>query len=82
MRFAHEIRRGTWIFAALAASGLAFAAEPPPMTPRNPVKALSDDKCVAQCDQESDKCMLAAGKDTAKQRECDATYTACLPKCG
>ena len=85
MRFAQQLVRGASILAAMAAlggSGAALGADKPPMTPVNSGRALSDDKCVAQCDQESDKCMLGAGKDTAKQRECDATYATCLTKCG
>ena len=41
----------------------------------------ADDKCVAQCDEQSDKCMLDAGKDSSKQRQCDASYDECLRKC-
>ncbi|HXQ64219.1 MAG TPA: hypothetical protein VN787_05150 [Steroidobacteraceae bacterium] len=46
------------------------------------VRTLSDDKCVAQCDEQSDKCMIDAAKDASKQRQCDATYDECLRKCG
>ena len=44
-------------------------------------KANADDKCVSQCDEESDKCMQSAGKDSSKQKQCDATYDECLRKC-
>ncbi len=44
-------------------------------------KPQADDKCVAQCDEQSDKCMLAAGKDSQKQRACDSDYDECLRKC-
>ncbi len=44
-------------------------------------KTTSDDKCTAQCDEESDRCMQAAGKDSAKQKQCDQTYDECLRKC-
>ena len=65
--------------AAVAASGAVLGADG-----RAPGdgRSLSDDKCVAQCDQESDKCMISAGKDGAKQKACDATYDACLRSCG
>jgi len=42
----------------------------------------TDEKCAAQCDEESDRCMMAAGKDAAKQRQCDAAVDECLRKCG
>jgi hypothetical protein len=57
---------GCWV-------GTAFATEARPN---------ADDKCVAQCDEQSDKCMLDAGKDTSKQRQCDSGYDECLRKCG
>jgi hypothetical protein len=47
----------------------------------SPVRALNDDKCDAACDAASDKCAIEAGKDAAKQRQCDASYEACLRKC-
>jgi len=42
----------------------------------------TDEKCAAQCDEETDRCMMAAGKDSAKQRQCDAQMDECLRKCG
>jgi len=44
-------------------------------------KPTADDKCTAQCDEESDRCMQAAGKDSAKQKQCDSNYDECLRKC-
>lgn len=44
-------------------------------------KTTADDKCTAQCDEDSDRCMMQAGKDSAKQKQCDATYDECLRKC-
>lgn len=45
-------------------------------------RAGGDDKCVARCDEESDKCMVAAGKDKQAKASCDEKYTDCLQKCG
>ena len=42
----------------------------------------ADEKCVSQCDEEADKCMIASGKDTSKQRQCDLAVDECLRKCG
>jgi hypothetical protein len=47
----------------------------------SPMRAVTDDKCDAKCDEDSDKCMSQAGKDSAKQRQCDAAYDDCLRKC-
>ena len=45
-------------------------------------RTLADDKCVSQCDEESDKCMQSSGRDKSKQSQCDSTYEECLKKCG
>jgi len=45
-------------------------------------RAASDDKFVAQCDEESDRCNAQAGKDQSKARQCDSAYDECLRKCG
>ncbi len=58
--------------AALACGASAIAADP---------KTTADDKCTAQCDEESDRCMQSAGKDSSKQKQCDSTYDECLRKC-
>ena len=47
----------------------------------SPVRPLTDDKCDAACDAASDKCAIEAGKDAAKQRQCDASYDTCLRSC-
>ena len=36
-------------------------------------KPYADDKCLAQCDADADKCMRDAGKDASKARECDSS---------
>ena len=76
MIFATRLRPGCWLLAgllALAGPALAVAAD---------AKTTADDKCISQCDEESDKCMVQAGKDTSKQRACDSSYEECLRKCG
>ena len=82
MRCGQLVRRGVTMILALAVSGAVFAADGAKlMSVAGGSKTLADDKCVAQCDKESDACMLSAGKDATKQRECDSTYDACLRKC-
>jgi hypothetical protein len=73
MRFGKRARLGWVVLAAALASTAVLAGE---------VRTLADDKCVAQCDEQSDKCMIDAAKDTSKQRQCDSTYDECLRKCG
>jgi hypothetical protein len=45
-------------------------------------KPRRDEACTAQCDDQSDKCMNAAGRDKDKQKTCDSQYEDCLKKCG
>jgi hypothetical protein len=51
--------------------------------PEAPVDArpLADEKCIEQCDTESDECMQAAGGDAGKIQVCDDKYSECLQKC-
>ncbi len=75
MMFAARIRPAVVLLAAALAWGgpvVALAGE---------AKTTADDKCVAQCDEASDKCMLGAGKDSSKQKQCDSDYDECLRKC-
>ena len=41
----------------------------------------SDERCLSQCDEKSDKCMQAAGGDEQKQKACDDKYEECLSSC-
>lgn len=43
-------------------------------------RPLADERCVAQCDEESDRCMSKADSD-AKAQKCDDDYSECLEKC-
>jgi hypothetical protein len=72
-------RRVLLMVAAVAVSGGVAASDG--RAAGGDVRALADDKCVAQCDEDSDKCMISAGQDVHKQKECDITYEACLRKC-
>ena len=76
MRACERGHRG-WAIAGLMALGLGATA-----VLAADARPNADDKCVAQCDEQSDKCMIDAGKDSSKQRQCDASYDECLRKCG
>lgn len=58
--------------AALLVAGPAFAQDTPPET---------GEKCIEQCDVESDKCMADSNGDTDKQQACDDRYSECLAAC-
>jgi hypothetical protein len=82
------IRLGGLVAAVLMAAG--FACATPALAGgrtvhgtqnMSPVRPLTDDKCDAACDAASDKCAIEAGKDAAKQRQCDAAYDTCLRNC-
>jgi hypothetical protein len=45
-------------------------------------RPTADDKCVAQCDEEADKCSQQSGQDSSKNKRCDTAYDECLRKCG
>jgi hypothetical protein len=75
MMFGTRVRPGVLLLVAVIAWGgaaVALGADS---------KTTADDKCTAQCDEDSDRCMQAAGKDSSKQKQCDATYDECLRKC-
>ena len=44
-------------------------------------RVLSDEKCIEQCDVESDRCMQASGGDSRKMQACDDQYSECLQAC-
>jgi hypothetical protein len=68
MKICFRLRPGALLLSlALSLPGVGYAA---------------DDKCTAQCDEDTDRCMIAAGRDNQKQRQCDAQMDDCLRKCG
>lgn len=77
MTLGKRVRAGSASLAVAAVLGLwgaaALAADERPR---------ADDKCVAQCDEESDKCMSEANSNSGKEKACDAAYDECLRKCG
>jgi hypothetical protein len=62
----------------LGASASADDIRPEAQTDARP---LADEKCIEQCDTESDECMQAAGGDAGKIQVCDDKYSECLQKC-
>jgi hypothetical protein len=70
-------RSGAWLLTSALALGCWSTA-----VLADEARPRADDKCVSQCDAQSDKCMLEAGKDSSKQKQCDSAYDECLRKCG
>ena len=44
-------------------------------------RTLADEKCIEQCDTESDECMQSAEGDSGKMQVCDDKYSECLQAC-
>ncbi|MBM4219809.1 MAG: hypothetical protein FJ171_09320 [Gammaproteobacteria bacterium] len=44
-------------------------------------RAYADEKCIEQCDTESDQCMQDANGDSGKLQACDDKYSECLQAC-
>lgn len=63
---------------ALAMAGFALADE---IRPDADVRPFADEKCIEQCDAESDRCMADTQGDPDKLQACDEKYSACLQAC-
>jgi hypothetical protein len=80
-----NMRKSHWFALALLGSALASPAHADDIRPeaRTPAGArmLADEKCIEQCDVESDRCMQDAGGDSGKAQVCDDKYSECLQRC-
>ena len=63
---------------ALIAIPPAFADD---LRPQVEVQPLADEKCIEQCDIQSDKCMQDSEGDAGKLQACDEKYSECLKAC-
>ncbi len=68
--------RDRWLLPLLAAGFLAAA---PALA--SDARTQSDERCVAQCDENSDRCMEEAAGDDRKMKACDDKYSKCLREC-
>jgi hypothetical protein len=66
--------------AALAA-GAAIADDIRPDSLRQDARPFASEKCIEQCDTESDRCMADSQGDPDKLQACDEKYSACLQAC-
>ena len=51
------------------------------VTPPPAPQPMADEKCIEQCDVQSDKCMQSADGDSGKLQVCDDKYSECLQAC-
>jgi hypothetical protein len=51
------------------------------VTPLPVPQPMADEKCIEQCDVQSDKCMQSAEGDSGKLQVCDDKYSECLQAC-
>ncbi|MEX2051489.1 MAG: hypothetical protein WD944_09650 [Steroidobacteraceae bacterium] len=49
--------------------------------PLSDARPMADEKCIEQCDTQSDQCMQAADGDSGKMQVCDDKYSECLQAC-
>jgi hypothetical protein len=76
--FHSSIRWLGLLLPALAMAGIAFADD---IRPNADARPLADEKCIEQCDAESDRCMANSDGDPDKLQACDEKYSACLQAC-
>jgi hypothetical protein len=80
-----NMRKSLWPAVALLGSLMAAPAITDDLRPEARALAeaqpLADEKCIEQCDIESDKCMQEAEADSGKIQLCDDKYSECLQRC-
>ncbi len=76
-----KVRHSCWfcLTVSLVLTGIPALADD--IRPDSDEHALSDEKCIEQCDVESDRCMQASGGDSRKMEACDDQYSQCLQAC-
>lgn len=73
---------GLALLAATAlAGGAAHADDIRPDSLRQDARPFASEKCIEQCDTESDRCMADSQGDPDKLQACDEKYSACLQAC-
>lgn len=82
-----KLRNSRYLVVALASLFTAPAALADDIRPetrmRQPgaARPFADEKCLEQCDTESDACMADSNGDPDKVQACDDEYTECLEAC-
>lgn len=73
--------KAAWHVAAIAAVCAAGSASADDIRPEARARPLADEKCIEQCDLQSDRCMQDAEGDDGKLQVCDDKYSECLQAC-
>jgi hypothetical protein len=76
-----SIRKSLWssVTLALLVTGAPVLADD--IRPDSDARPFADEKCIEQCDTESDQCMQNAEGDPGKMQACDDKYSECLQAC-
>ena len=78
---AMRIRNSPWSGAILALLATTAPALADDIRPDSDARPFADEKCIEQCDTDSDQCMLDAEGDSGKMQVCDDKYSECLKAC-
>ena len=70
-----------FLAAAALAGGAVIADDIRPQALREDARPLASEKCIEQCDSDSDRCMADSQGDPDKLQACDEAYSACLQAC-
>ena len=70
-----------FLTAAAGFAGAAIADDIRPDAIRQDARPFASEKCIEQCDTESDRCMADSLGDPDKLQACDEKYSACLQAC-
>ena len=70
-----------FLTAAAGFGGAAIADDIRPDAIRLDARPFASEKCIEQCDTESDRCMADSQGDPDKLQACDEQYSACLQAC-
>lgn len=81
MKTRTQFRFVAFLATAAVAAGAAIADDVRPDSLRQDARPLASEKCIEQCDTESDKCMADSLGDPDKLQACDEKYSACLQAC-
>ncbi len=70
-----------FLTAAAGFGGAAVADDIRPDAIRQDARPFASEKCIEQCDTDSDRCMADSLGDPDKLQACDEKYSACLQAC-
>ncbi len=70
-----------WLSVTLAVLVIDAALQADDIRPLLDARPMADEKCLEQCDIQSDECMQGAEGDSGKLQVCDDKYSECLQAC-